>query len=145
MFVDHIFTLLLVPFTSRLVYYSKLCAVSLWRKFEHRQITVFEGKCRQFRIFINVQSLTVPRIMDQFRQKDAKRSVKMWSKNFCKSFLRNILLYWAVRNSISTHACYMYLGWFFFGWQCIYILWRLNAFELMESFSILPSLGYIYI
>ena len=51
--------------------------------------------------------------------KCAKRSVKMWTTNFYKSFSKNILLYMSRRLSkISSVHTYVMLRTVYFGWFC---------------------------
>ena len=81
----------------------------------------FRRKCQQFRILTNVQRLNAPRIIDQFGcKKGAKRSVKMSTTNFYKSFFKNILLYMNDRLSkIRSLHTYVMHRMFYFEWYCI--------------------------
>ena len=66
---------------------------------EHRQIVVFGGKCRQFRILSIVQRLTALRIIDQFGR-------KRWQKK--GRYVGNKLLvlkFMTVLVSLGLNAC----------------------------------------
>ena len=77
-FVAHIFTLLLAPFTFKLANHSKHSEIS-----EDFEIDViFLQKHRFYRFQI-----------DQFGWKGAKRSLKMWPTKLYQAFFKNILLY----------------------------------------------------
>ena len=62
--------------------------------------------------------------------KGAKRSVKMWTTNFYKSYLKkHFVVHWqlAVKNSVSTYVCYTPDGFF---WLNLYIYAFFNLSEL---------------
>ena len=83
--------------------------------FENRQIALIEGKCRRFR---NSSGCLKTRCADLDAQR-AKRSVKMWTTTFYKSFFKNILLF--MRSQLSkTRSVHTYAmpRTVYFGWIC---------------------------
>ena len=89
--------------------------------FGNRQIAVIEGKCRRFRnSFECSNTYCAANNRPIWTQKVPKKSVKMWTTIFYKTFFKNILLYMNGRLS-KTRAVHTYVmpRTVYFDWICM--------------------------
>ena len=87
-FVVHIFTLLLAPLASKLVYYSQNSEpLNMWKNFTYDIWKRFVDFQTYFKDSLWLKLLT------NLDAQGAKISVKMWTTNFYRSFSKNIFLY----------------------------------------------------
>ena len=91
-FVVHIFTLLLASFASILVTYSRHSeSLNIRKNSEIDDIFLGRQLIVEYQTYFK-DSLCLQKLTN-LDAKDAKRSVKMWTTNFYKSFPKNMLLY----------------------------------------------------
>ena len=105
--VVHIFTLLLTPFASKLVNYSRHSeSLNLQKNSEIDDIFLQRQLIVDFQTYFK-DSLCLEQLTN-FDVKCVKRSVKMWTTHFYKSFSKNILLYMSSRLS-KIRSLHMYI------------------------------------
>ena len=108
--------------------------------FENRQIAVIEAKCRlsYLGILLNVERLTVPRIIDQFGRKKCQKkrkdiSYKLLKNNFQTYFVAHELLTRTVGCQIFVSTYIHVLKGYILAAQCQ--LWFRNFLLIMPFFK----------
>ena len=86
------FKLLLAPFASKLVNYSRHSDISNFQKNSKFDV-IFLQKQRFYRFQTFFKDSMCLQKLTNLDAKDAKISVKMWATNFYRSFFKNVLLY----------------------------------------------------
>ena len=115
--VAHIFTLLLAPFASRFVDSRYSESLNIRKNSEFDDIFLQKRRFADFQIFFK-DSLCLEWLTN-LDAKGAKRSVKMWTTNFHKSYNKNILLYTNVGLSkIRSVHTYVMTRTVYFDWIC---------------------------
>ena len=91
--VAHIFTLLLAPFASKSVHYSRRSETLNFRK--NSKSTTFSFDSNDLSIFKHTSNThCVSNKWPIWTQKVQKEAyIEMWTTNFCNSFFKNIFLY----------------------------------------------------
>ena len=114
----HIFTLLLAPFAPKLVKYSRHSeSLNIRKNCEIADIFLQWQRFLDFQTYF--KDLLCLELLTNLGAKSAKRSAKMWTIRFYKSFFKNILLYIRSRLSkIRSVHTYVMARTVYFGWIC---------------------------
>ena len=117
--VVHIFTLLLAPFASKLVNYSRHSeSLNIRKNSEIDDIFLRRQRFVDFQT--HYKDCLCLEWLTNLVVEGAKRSLKMWNTNFYESFSKSILLYMSSRLSkiCSVHT-FAIPRTVYFGWICM--------------------------